>query len=92
MLATERYDGWDPVNLGSDMGISINDLVHLIAEPTGFRGAIEWDTSKPNGQPRRCLDVSRAERYFGLRARTGFEPGLKRTIAWYRDQRRRGML
>jgi GDP-L-fucose synthase len=92
LLATERYDGPDPVKLGSGMEISIKDLVHLIAELTGFEGGILWDTSKPNGQPRRCLDVSRAERYFGFRARTGFEQGLKRSIAWYRGQRCRGVL
>ncbi len=92
VLATERYNGPEPVNLGSGMEISIKDLVHLIADLTGFRGEIVWDTSKPNGQPRRCLDVSRAERYFGFRARTNFEEGLKRTIAWYLDRRRKGVL
>jgi GDP-L-fucose synthase len=89
--ATERYDGPEPVNLGSGMEISIKDLVHLIAELTGFKGEIVWDTSKPNGQPRRCLDVSRAESYFGFRAKTDFERGLKRTIAWYQDQRSSGL-
>jgi GDP-L-fucose synthase len=92
VLATERYDGPEPVNLGSGTEISIKDLVHLIAELTGFEGEIVWDTSKPNGQPRRCLDVSRAERHFGFRAKTDFREGLKRTIAWYTDRRRQGAL
>jgi GDP-L-fucose synthase len=92
VLATERYDGPEPVNLGSGTEISIKDLVHLIAELTGFQGEIVWDTSKPNGQPRRSLDVSRAERHFGFRAKTDFREGLKRTIAWYTDQRRQGAL
>lgn len=86
-LATERYTGDDPVNLGSGMEISIRDLVTTIAQLTGFAGEIVWDTNKPNGQPRRCLDVSRAERGFGFRARTPFEEGLKRTIDWYRRER-----
>ena len=84
VLATERYDKPDPVNLGSGAEISIRDLVQLIAEITGFHGAIEWDTSKPDGQPRRCLDVSRAEEGFGFRATTSFLDGLRRTIDWYR--------
>jgi len=75
-----------PVNLGSGMEISIRELAELIARLTGFAGAIAWDTSQPNGQPRRCLDVSRAEREFGFRAQTPFEQGLRRTIEWYRDQ------
>jgi len=80
-------DSWSkPVNLGSGMEISIKDLVHLIAQLTGFEGDIVWDTSKPGGQPRRCLDVSKAEE-FGFRAGTPFEEGLRRTIAWYREQR-----
>ena len=86
VLATERYDDPEPVNLGSGFEISIKDLVELIAELTGFDGEIEWDTTKPDGQPRRCLDVSRAERSFGFRARTDFREGLRRTIAWYRAQ------
>jgi GDP-L-fucose synthase len=83
LLATERYDKSDPVNLGSGMEISIRDLATTIAAMTGFAGRIVWDTSQPNGQPRRCLDVSRAERAFGFRARTSFEDGLRKTIAWY---------
>lgn len=82
-LATERYNKPDPVNLGSGMEISIKDLTETIARHVGFKGEIRWDTTKPNGQPRRRLDVSRAEREFGFRAQIGFEEGLKRTIAWY---------
>jgi GDP-L-fucose synthase len=81
--ATEMYDGAEPVNLGSGMEISIKDLATRIAEITRFHGRIRWDDSKPNGQPRRCLDVSRAERAFGFRATTSFEDGLQKTIQWY---------
>jgi GDP-L-fucose synthase len=83
-LATERYDKAEPVNLGSGREISIRDLALKIASMTGFTGRITWDTTKPNGQPRRCLDVSRAEREFGFRAQTTFEDGLRETIEWYR--------
>lgn len=83
LLAAERYNRSDPVNLGSGMEISIKDLVHLIARLTGFEGQIVWDTSKPDGQPRRSLDTSKAERLFGFKARTPFEEGLRRTIEWY---------
>jgi GDP-L-fucose synthase len=83
LLAAERYDGSEPVNLGSGMEISIQDLAQLIARLTDFAGEIVWDTSQPNGQPRRCLDTSRAERLFGFKAQTPFEEGLRRTIAWY---------
>ena len=89
-LAAERYDGAEPVNLGSGMEISIRDLVQVVAKLTDFTGAIVWDTSKPNGQPRRCVDTSRAERWFGFRARTSFEVGLSRTVEWYRAQRKGG--
>ena len=82
-LAAERYDKPEPVNLGSAFEISIKDLVMLIAELTRFKGRIAWDTTKPNGQPRRKLDISRAEREFGFRARVDFREGLKRTIEWY---------
>jgi GDP-L-fucose synthase len=85
-LAAERYDSSEPVNLGSGMEISIKDLVHTIKRMTGFTGEIIWDTTKPNGQPRRSLDTSRAEKHFGFRAKTSFEEGLRRTIEWYRDQ------
>jgi GDP-L-fucose synthase len=88
LLATERYNGADPVNLGSGYEISIKDLVGMISHLIGFKGKLVWDTSKPNGQPRRGLDVSRAEKYFGFRARTSFEAGLRRTIDWYKDNRK----
>jgi GDP-L-fucose synthase len=83
VLATERYEKPDPVNLGAGFEISINDLVHLIAKLTGYTGSITWDTTKPDGQPRRCLDTSKAEREFGFKASTPFEKGLKNTIEWY---------
>jgi GDP-L-fucose synthase len=83
IAATGRYDKPDPVNLGSGREISVRDLAEKIAQLTGFKGRIVWDTTKPNGQPRRCLDVSRAEREFGFRASTPFEEGLRQTIAWY---------
>jgi GDP-L-fucose synthase len=88
VLASERYDGSDPVNIGAGFEISIKDLVELIAELTGFDGKVTWDTSKPNGQPRRCLDTTRAAELFGFRAATGFREGLRRTIDWYRENRR----
>ncbi|HAD06058.1 MAG TPA: GDP-fucose synthetase [Anaerolineaceae bacterium] len=87
LLATERYNGPEPVNLGSGFEISIRDLAELIRRLTGFEGELIWDTSKPNGQPRRALDISRAEKYFGFRAKTNFEEGLRRTIEWYRQHR-----
>jgi len=85
VLATERYDGPEPVNIGAGFEIKVRDLVELIARLMGYDGAIRWDTSKPDGQPRRCLDTSRAERLFGFRAQTRFEDGLRRTIEWYRQ-------
>ena len=84
-LATERFDGPEPVNIGAGFEISIKELVGLIAELTGFRGRVVWDTTKPNGQPRRCLDTSRAQEAFGFRSKTEFREGLRRTIQWYRD-------
>src|SRR6266851_2158727 len=92
VMATERYDGAEPVNLGVGGEIKIRDLVELIAELSDFKGRIAWDSTKPDGQPRRCLDVSRAEREFGFRASTGFREGLLRTIEWYRGQQRQGFL
>jgi len=83
VLATERYDRAEPVNIGAGFEISIKELVDLIAELTDFRGQIAWDSTKPNGQPRRCLNVERAETAFGFRARTSFEDGLRRTIERY---------
>jgi len=87
VLAAQKYDKPDPVNIGSCMEITINQLVDLIAELTGFEGEIIWDTSKPDGQPRRMLDVSVAEKEFGFKANVGFEEGLKRTIEWYTQHR-----
>jgi len=87
LLATEKYNKSDPVNLGTGLEISIKDLAELIAKLTGFKGKIKWDTSKPNGQPRRRLDTSRAEGEFGFKAKMDFEEGLKRTIEWYRNNR-----
>lgn len=87
VLASESYDGREPVNLGSGCEISIRELVQLIAEATGFKGKIVWDTTKPDGQPRRVLDVSRAREMFGFRARTDFTDGLRQTIEWYRRRR-----
>jgi len=88
LLATECYNGSEPINLGAGFEISIRDLAELIAKVTGFSGRIEWDGSKPDGQPRRCLDTSRAHRYFGFKAHTSFETGLRNTVAWYREQRK----
>ncbi len=87
VMAAEKYNGPDPVNIGSGYEISIKDLAELIARLTGFEGQLVWDAGKPNGQPRRGLDTSRAERYFGFKAQTGFEEGLAKTIAWYRENR-----
>lgn len=87
ILASERYDKSDPVNLGADFEISIKDLAQMIARLSGFKGRIIWDPSKPDGQPRRRLDVSRAQAEFGFQATTGFEEGLKKTIEWYKQQR-----
>jgi GDP-L-fucose synthase len=87
LRAAEHYDGGEPVNLGSGREILIRDLVHAIAAAVGFHGTIAWDASKPNGQPRRQLDVTRAERLFGFTARTSFEDGLRQTVEWYRAVR-----
>lgn len=92
VLATEQYDEADPVNLGVGSEIKIRDLVELIAGLSGFKGKIVWETSKPDGQPRRCLDVSRAWREFGFRAQTDFRKGLQRTIEWYAAARTAGEL
>lgn len=82
--ATQCYDGAEPVNIGSGKEISIRELVDKIAAITGFDGRLEWDTTKPNGQPRRCLEVSRAQQEFGFTARTDLDSGLRATVAWYR--------
>jgi GDP-L-fucose synthase len=88
LLAAERYDSSEPVNLGAGFEISIRELAHKIAALTGFTGDLTWDTAKPNGQPRRCLDVSRAEQLFGFRATTSFDAGLKTTVEWYLQAQR----
>jgi GDP-L-fucose synthase len=88
VLATERYDDPQPVNLGSGIDISIRELAHAIAKETGFTGAIHWDATQPNGQPRRRVDVSRARERFGFVARTSFAEGLRRTVAWTEAARR----
>ena len=85
LLATEHYNDSEPVNLGSGQEISIKDLVQTISRLTGFSGELVWDTSKPNGQPRRVLDTTRAAEYFGFHAQTDFEDGLRKTIDWYRN-------
>ena len=85
VLAAERYNSSEPVNLGAGMEISIKDLADLIAKLTGYSGEIVWDTSKPNGQPRRGLDTTRAQKYFSFKAEIPFEEGLRRTIEWYRE-------
>lgn len=83
VLAAERYDGPEPVNIGAGFEIQIKDLVPLIAKLTGFTGRITWDATKPDGQPRRMLDTSRAQQFFGFKAVTGFEDGLRQTVDWY---------
>jgi GDP-L-fucose synthase len=88
LAATEFYDGKEPVNIGSGQEISVKDLAEMIGQLTGFEGKITWDTTKPNGQPRRALDTGRAYEYFGWRARTSFEEGLRQTIAWYKQNRK----
>jgi GDP-L-fucose synthase len=85
VLATEKYNKAEPVNLGAGFEISIKDLAELICELAGFDGEIEWDTTKPDGQPRRCLDTSKAKQEFGFVAKTDFREGLKRTINWYKS-------
>jgi len=87
VLAAEYYNKPDPVNIGAGREISIKELVTLIGKLTGFKGEIHWDSSKPDGQPRRCLDVSRAKQEFGFEAQTSFEEGLKASIGWYMNNR-----
>lgn len=87
LLATERYDRAEPVNIGSGSEIRIRDLAELIAKLTGFKGDLRWDPSKPDGQPRRCLDVSKAKAYIGFEAKTPLDDGLRRTIDWYKASR-----
>lgn len=87
LLAAEEYNGSEPVNLGSGMEISIKDLAETIARLVGFEGGFDWDTSKPNGQPRRQLDVTRAKDYFGFEAQMSFEDGLRETIEWFKENK-----
>jgi GDP-L-fucose synthase len=84
-LAAERYDGPEPVNLGAGKEISIRDLAELVADVVGFQGRVTWDTSMPNGQPRRSVDASRARELFGFEAATPLREGVERTVAWYRE-------
>ena len=88
LLAADRYDGPEPVNLGTGVETSIRELAETIADLTGFDGELVWDTSMPNGQPRRQLDATRAEQLFGFRARTALRDGLEKTVAWYRESSR----
>ena len=92
VLAAERYNGADPVNIGSGMEITVKELVSVLTELIGFKGAIRWDTSKPNGQPRRSLDVSRAKKAFGFQASTDFLTGLRQTVEWWEAQSPRSAL
>ncbi len=92
VLGTERYNAGDPVNLGSGTEISIRELAELIGRLTGFEGEITWDATRPDGQPRRSLDTSRAQQLFGFRAQTPLEEGLRRTIEWYRSHLAKGKL
>jgi len=85
IMATEYYNKSEPVNIGSGFEISIKDLVTLIMDTLEFKGKVKWDTSKPDGQPRRCLDVTKAKQEFGFEAKTDFEEGLKKTVAWYKN-------
>jgi nucleoside-diphosphate-sugar epimerase len=87
VLATERYNDSEPVNIGSGREVLIRDLVELIAELCGYDGELRWDHSKPDGQPRRCLDTSRARERFGFTATTSLEDGLRQTIRWYEEHR-----
>lgn len=87
LLAAERYNSSEPVNIGSSFEITIKDLIGIIVKETGFAGKITWDSTKPDGQPRRKLDVSRAKKEFGFESQTSFEEGLRKTIAWYRENR-----
>ncbi len=92
LLAAERYNKPEPVNLGVGFEISIKDLVEMIVKLTGYQGEVLWDRTKPDGQPRRMLDTSRAEKEFGFRAKMGFEEGLKRTIEWYVENQKKSLL
>ena len=88
-MAAERYNGAEPVNLGTGEEVAIRDLAKIIAAEVGFRGEIVWDSTKPNGQPRRCLDVGRAEKLFGFRAAHHLGEGIPKTVAWFLANRQR---
>ncbi|MEA3489007.1 MAG: GDP-L-fucose synthase [Candidatus Omnitrophota bacterium] len=90
LLASEKYNKSDPVNIGAGFEISIKDIVYLIVELTGFKGGITWDRTKPDGQPRRRLDVSKAEKEFGFKTETDFMEGIKKMIEWYSEERKAG--
>ena len=87
VLAAEHYSGPEPVNLGTGLEITIQALARLVAEAVGFTGEIVWDTSKPNGQPRRCLDIRRARQLFGFEATMAFTDGIQRTVSWFQANR-----
>ena len=87
-LAAEHYDGPEPVNLGTGVETSIRETAEIVAEAVGFSGSIRWDSSMPNGQPRRSLDSTRAAELFGFRAQVPLDEGIRRTVAWYRDRQR----
>jgi len=86
VMATEKYNDSQPINIGAGFEISIKELVELIAELTGFTGEIKWDATKPDGQPRRMLDITRAKELFDFEASTDFRAGLQKTIAWYQHE------
>jgi len=88
IMATEKFNSSEPVNIGAGFEISVKNLVQKIVKLTGFNGEIRWDKTKPDGQPRRCLNVSRAKRLFGFKAKIGFAAGLKKTVDWYQEQKR----
>jgi GDP-L-fucose synthase len=88
VLATEKYNKPEPVNIGAGFEITIKELVYKISKLTGFKGVVVWDKSKPDGQPRRCLDITRAENEFGFKAKIQFDDGLKKTIDWYMNEQR----
>jgi len=87
LLAAEKYSDADPVNLGSGEEISIRDLAVMVANEVSFKGALSWDTTKPNGQPRRCLDTSRAKKAFGFESTTKLTEGIRKTVTWYLETR-----
>ena len=89
ILATEKYNKSDPVNIGAGFEMRIKDLVEMLAKLTGFNGEVTWNTSKPDGQPRRCLDISKARTEFGFNAKTDFREELRKTIDWYKNLRLR---